>query len=188
MRALWLLATCFAIPLMAAPAAAPQTRDDACNAGINCDCANIKDAGLLTGPWRDDCRKCEGRIIAACREELAKTQDPLRAIEEAVRKAGYCDPHCTARGPNPRPVQEAQRPRRSQSEPPLPEWAKQMQLLCGQGQKLDIDTMGGIEAAGCLNANGKRHGLWILRDTRRGVIVEVTYDNGREVSRRERKA
>lgn len=188
MRALCLVVTCFTFAHLAAPAAGQQSRNDACSAGINCDCANIKNAGLLTGPWRDDCRKCEGRIVAECREQLAKTQDPLRAIEEAVRKVGYCDPLCTARGPNPRPVQEAQRPRRAASDPPLPEWVKPMQLLCGLEQKLRIDTMAGIESAGCVNAAGKRHGLWILRDTKRGLIIEVEYDNGRQVSRRERKA
>jgi len=63
MHALCLLVTCFALAVMASPAAAQQTRNDACSAGINSDCANIKNAGLLTGPWREDCRKCEGRIV-----------------------------------------------------------------------------------------------------------------------------
>lgn len=188
MRALCLLVTCLALSPLAMPAAAQQSANDPCSAGISCDCENIKDAGLLTRSWRADCRQCEGRIVDECRARYAKAADPLRAITEAVEKAGYCDPHCSVRGPNPRPLQEAKRPRRAPSDPPLPDWAKPMELLCGQQQKLHIDTMAGMQSSGCVNRDGKRHGLWIIRDTKRGLIIEVQYENGRQVSRRERKA
>lgn len=164
-----------------------STRNDSCSAGITCDCDNVKDAGILTRSWRADCRKCESRIVDDCRQRYAKSRDALQSIKEAVEKIGYCTAICSVIGPNPAPLPPDKKPRESQEEAALPGKSKPMRLLCSANERLAHEEKDGAEATGCTKG-GKRNGLWILRDTRRGTVIEVQYRDGREIWRRERKA
>lgn len=63
---------------------------------VSCDCNGIE-AGLLTRPWRQDCRQCEAGIIQACLE-ASQRMPP----QEAVRTVGSCKNKCSVKGPGAR--------------------------------------------------------------------------------------
>lgn len=69
-----------------------------CSKRISCDCQGIE-AGLLTGPWRADCRTCERGIREQCMRAVANgTPSP-----EAVAAAPRCNNACSVYGDNYQP-------------------------------------------------------------------------------------
>lgn len=173
--------------LAAAPVALSQDkREDACGGAINCDCENITGAGVLTNPYRQDCRRCEARIIAQCRSSYEAKADAYDAIVDAVTKVGYCQNVCSQIGPNPRPIPESAVPPETPEDANLPAALKKMRLVCARDERFRLVTEGGVRATGCMKGT-RRNGLWIFSDPERQTVVEVYYSNGREVWRRERK-
>lgn len=147
-----------------------------CDGVINCDCESI-DAGLLNIGWIPDCQNCQKGLIEACME--AYVGQPLN---RAVVAGGYCDTSCSVTGPNPTPVapEPVSAPDTGTPEPAA------MTLRCDfDGEYTVLDDAGGITAAGCVDANGRRDGLWVVQDGEGRVIAEVYYEAGAERWRRD---
>jgi len=69
-----------------------------CSQGINCDCGGIE-AGLLTGPWRQDCRNCQRGLRERCMRAVAAGT----SSEAAVAASPRCRGGCSVYGDNYRP-------------------------------------------------------------------------------------
>ncbi len=74
-----------------------ETMRHPCGRAINCDCPNI-DAGLLTGPWKTECRRHQREMRSAC---YAAFQNSI-PINEATFAGGTCRP--APHGPGARPL------------------------------------------------------------------------------------
>jgi hypothetical protein len=147
-----------------------------CAQAISCDCENIE-AGLLTGPWKDDCRSCQAGMIERCDAAYPPLGNGLAA-------AGYCENACSVTGPNPTP--KAPPP---MSEGEVPEGvfgAAPMLLSCPLNMKLSTISVDGMDAQGCLDEAGLKQGLFVFVDEATNEVVEILFADDVEVDRTRR--
>lgn len=156
-------------------AASPAGGDITCAGFIDCDCGNIE-AGLLTGPWRDDCNACQQRLVEQCEEIYS----PSVSIWEAATVGGYCENACSVTGPNPYPPAPEEGDARAYSPPSVGE----ITLMCPIGAVPDVNEGDGITRHGCRDAEGRPVGLWIAVDAEGNVISEALFGPDGEVIER----
>jgi len=167
-------------------AAAQVSEGHPCRQAISCDCANIK-AGILSGGWKADCRKCETSMHEAC----AKAYPPIGG---AMAAAGFCELKCSVTGPDPYPKappksaatkSAAQAPAKSGNDNSAPKvfGHAPMRLVCPRSMSLTTATIDGQKADGCVDRKQKRQGLWVFIAESTNEIVEILFVDGREVAR-----
>ena len=176
----------FAIAAGPTIAAAQVSDGHPCRQAISCDCANIN-AGILSGGWKADCRKCEASILEAC----VKAYPPIGG---AMAAAGFCELKCSVTGPHPYPKappksaatkSPAQSPAKSGNDKSTPQvfGHAPMRLVCPLSMSLTTATIDGQKADGCVDRKQKRQGLWVFVNEPANEIIEILFVDGREVAR-----
>jgi hypothetical protein len=175
------LAGALALALLLAAASVSAQGGNPCRAAMSCDCLSIQ-AGLNTGPWRSDCRSCEAKILEKCAQSYANHRD----MERALNEAGFCRRDCSAFGPGAFP-NEPPKKAGENAAAPNPSMARlgEMRLLCAGNAAPKSERIGELQFTGCKDKQGRRNGLWKAHEAGRKLVVEILYQNGREVSRRE---
>lgn len=179
MRTAILISAALALNVSGAPASA-QSKPNAshpCKREISCDCESI-DAGVLTGGWKTDCRACEKGIHQKCMEAYANGQPLYRAIGAG----GFCRNACSVTGDNPTPEPPPAQPVAAPSD--APHRPAKLKLRCRFEEEWKSETVGGKVVSGCVRKDGKRNGLWLAEDEKTGELVEIYYEDGKEVSRK----
>lgn len=156
---------------LAVSAAGAQTP---CHTAISCDCEAIE-AGLLSGPWRQDCRSCQEALIDACLEAYQS-----QPIHIAATAGGYCENRCSVTGPNPYPAAPP-------SSPPAPEAGSvprpaTLTLACALNASWVVEEKDGLFWQGCRREDGAAMGIWVATDADGNVVGEIVFDgDGRVV-------